>query len=399
MAVPSLPKLKAIKLTKLQALLLLGGAFVLAGAGWLLLNDRLVLDATSEAPASSLLVLQFLPKKAGTAEEEASRKFLAALPPEAQSAAAQAAPGRTVILFATPGQGDALQWGTLETQDARQQGRPVWRLVPKKDGAIGSVTIDGRKQPLEAVFGEDSTMFRIGRTYRGLLGDGPALGGGRRMRMAFNQEMFYLEKPEGASWEGATGLLGPQMQRFPALSSFWTLPGRTELFVSASRTDAVFQPFSLYYRPAASLPMPRTTLEKYAKELLADALPHPIDIQLPDGSHMQELRHDAGGVVADQKQNQFGDIVKYTYPGEKTALYAFYAKDGEAWLTTDMNLIQAILLATVGAAAPGDACHKGGQGGFASVPGTLLPIQNGFKNLTVSIHSLETGLFTICGYY
>lgn len=399
MAVPSLPKLKAIKLTKLQALLLLGGAFALAAAVWIPLNERLVLDTTSEAPASSLLAFQFLPGHAGVLADEGSRKFLAALPPEAQQAAARAVPGQSLTLFATPGQGEALQWGTLETLDARPAGKPVWRLIPKKDGVIGFMTIGGRKQPLEAVFGQEYSMFRIGQAYRGVLGDGPTMNGGRRMRLQLNQDMFYLEKPEGASWERVSALLDSQMQRFPALSGFWSLPGRMELFVSATHTDSVFQPFSLYYRPIGGQALPRTALENGAKELLADALPHQIEIQLPDGSHMQELRHDAGGVETDQKQNQFGDIVKYSYPGEKTALYGFYAKDGEAWLTTDVNLVQAILMGTVGAAAPADECHRGGHAGFASIPGSLLPIQTDFTDLTVSVHNLETGLFTICGYY
>jgi hypothetical protein len=189
------------------------------------------------------------------------------------------------------------------------------------------------------------------------------------------------------------------MQRFQALSSFWSLPGRVELSVSASSTDAVLQPFTLYYRPIGSVKTPRSVLENYAKRILADASPQPFDFKLPDGSHMQELRRDPASVRTSVKQNQFGSVVKFSYPNQPEGLDSYYMKSGEAWLTTDLGLVEATYMGKVGSTKATDVCHQGGAGGYAMIPGSFLPFSTGFKALTVTIHSLETGMLTICGYY
>ncbi|HJV33266.1 MAG TPA: hypothetical protein VJ694_04535, partial [Patescibacteria group bacterium] len=77
------------------------------------------------------------------------------------------------------------------------------RLIPRNVQAVGYVSIDGRKQPLSASFEADKAIFHVGLAYRGLLGGAPSMNAGRRMRVPLNQESFYLEKPETASWAGA----------------------------------------------------------------------------------------------------------------------------------------------------------------------------------------------------
>lgn len=397
MAVPTLAKLKTIRLMKLQALLLLGGAFVLAVVIWTAARYRLVSEPEWGLFDNASAVITVYE------DSQPVRRFLEQLQSSSSDtidiAALAPRTGITLYAAADPADGSTNIHSSGVFNGVGSVYPSRLRLIPRDVQAVGFIRLSDRQVPFLASLDEEKAVFHVGRTYRGLIGDGPILNAGRRMRVPPSQEMFYLEKPENASWARSSALLGMEMQRFPALSAFWNLPGRVELTVSASRTESVFQPFSLYYRPVGTIDLPRTMLETYAKDLLADALPHPIDVQLPDGSRMQELRHDAAGVRAEQQQNMFGDIVKFSYPDQKEALYAFYAKSGEAWLTTNLILVQAALLGNIGATVPDDACHKGGAGGFAVVPASILPIKSRFNELAVSIHSLETGMFTICGYY
>lgn len=383
-----LPKLP--ELTKLQALLLLGGAFVLAAVIWTVTQYRLVSvpDWGPYDEASGLITLY--------GDASSTKTFIQRMTASSSDTVPVAALDRASVtsLYLAPDQ----ESGQLKVHATGNEPGHL-RLIPKATQGVGFVVIDGRKEPVSASFTQKNAVFQVGRTYRGIYRDGPAMNMGRRMITSLNNELFYLEKPEGASWKGVSSLLGAEMGRFPALSAFWTLPGRVELTVSASGTDAALQPFSLYYRPSGSLAFPREMLETYVKNLLSDAVPHPIDVKLPDGSHMQELRHDPGGIESSPRQNQFGEITKYTVPGEKGSLTGFYTKAREAWLTTDPVLLQAIFLGNIGAVAANDACHKGGAGGFAMIPGSFLPMTGAFKDVTISIHNLETGLFTICGYY
>lgn len=391
MAVPPLPKLKAIKLTKLQALLLLGGAFVLAAGIWIGVSDRLVSepDWNSYADAPAVIAVY--------GDAAPARHFLQALASSSSDTPelSSLSPRSATVFFAKAEQsGDALK--------IHYAGSPTpshLRLIPRNTLATGYIRVGGHDIPFSASFDEEKAVFQVGRTYQGILGDAPTEDAGRRMMTNLSQNMLYLEKPAGASWSKTGAMKGLDLQRFQALSDFWTLPGRVELSASELRTDTVLQPFSLYYRPVGASVLPRAKFESYAKNLLADALPHPIKVQLPDGSQMQELRHDVEGVQTSQKQNQFGDVVKFSYPGQKEALYAFFAKSGEAWLTTDLSLVEAVLLGNVNSTPPADVCHKGGSSGFAVVPASFLPVHIDFKAMTVSIHNLETGMFTICGYY
>lgn len=398
MAVPSLAKLKTIKLTKLQALLLLGGAFVSVVGIWTVTHYHFLRDTTPQVPANSVLALRFMPIGPVSRFEAKRQKIVSVLPLEAQQAINLAGQGQAWTLFAVPGEEGSLQWWILEAMNSTPQGRPVWRLVSNDVDAVGFVLIGGRKQPIKATFGSDHATFRIGRAFSGFLGAGPVSGKGR-MNVVPHQDTLYLEKPEGASWGTVPSLIGQKMQRFEALSAFWALPGRVELSVSASGTEAVLQPFTLYYRPIASVKTPRSLLENYAKRVLADAFPQPIEVKLPDGSLMQELRRDPVSVQSSMKKNLFGNVVKFTYPNQKEGLDGFYMDSGESWLTTDLTLVEAAYMGKFSATDANDVCHRGGAGGYAMIPGSFLPFSSGFTAMSVTIHSLETGLLTMCGYY
>ena len=401
MAVPSLPKLKPLKLTKLQALLLLGGAFVLAAAIWVLSVDQLVPDASTLAPKEAVFALRLLRQDSAVSANQGWAKFRSSLPPEAQKALSQAGNHQPLALFATANQNGVLTWNTADPTDSSQAKYKGsgWRLVPRSAQAIGFVKISGKKQPYYASFDQDKAVFQVGRSYIGMIPSTPSMTDHRRMIRPMSQMMAYVEKPDGVSWKGATSILTQQMQRFSPLSAFWGLPGRVELSVSASRTDETLQPFVLYYHPAASSPIPRVKIETIVKNLMISAFPHAVQVQLPDGSHMQELRFDKTGLSAEKQTNRFGDIVKYAFPSEKNALYGFYSLDKEVWLSGDLGLVQSAILGNVDQAPLTDVCQADGLGGNAVVPGSFLPFQNGFSSVALSIHNLETGMFTMCGYY
>ena len=114
---------------------------------------------------------------------------------------------------------------------------------------------------------------------------------------------------------------------------------------------------------------------------------------------MNELHHDVNAVMTDDRVLKVGNVVSYRLPGEKPALEAFYADGGEVWLSTDRLRIQSAILGNIGQKPKLDICHRSGPGGFAVVPSAFLRIPTGFQSLTISIHNLETGLFTVCGTY
>ncbi len=397
MAVPTLPKLNGLKLTKLQALLLLGGAFVLAAAYWSASRYRLVKDPTGSAPSTSTVVAHFLPQDPDSDPEKGRARLFSALPREARETLASASPNEAVTLFAVPSDDGRLLWTRLDT--GRTGKRHAWRLIKKTTGAFGTVVVNGKKRPFEAVLEDERAIFRVGQTYRVIDIRPAAPGTGRRMRSALGQDGLYLEKPEGADWSASADALASELQHFPALARVWALPGRVEFTASASHTDSILQPFILYYRPSGTKKLPHAELEAFARGILADAFPRPIVTRLPDGSQMKETRREPRAVVAVQRENRFGKIEKYAYPGEKTGIYAFYATDGEAWVTTDLSLVQNMLTGVIGIDTPTDACQKGGRGGFASIPKAYSPVISEFSTITFSVQDLETGLLTICGYY
>ena len=395
MAVPLPRKPKLRELSKLQALLLLGGAFVLLAIGWTVSRDRLVRDLTTQAPDGAVFALQLLPKDSDPSSGPAWQAFVSALPTEAKSALGQAKMGPGSVLFATRTAAGDLKWDAMTPG----HGGSPWQLFPKSADAEGFIVLDGRATPLTAVFAQDKAIFNVGRTYRGL--SFPASGSldRRRMTRPLQPSLAYLEKPSGANWSGPTSALTQEMQRFTSLPAFFRLPGRVELSVSASHTAETLQPFVLYYRPALFGSDARGPIEAAAKNLLAEAVPHEVSVKLPDGTSMQEQRLDKENISVQEQKNRFGVVVKYAFQAERPALYAFYSNDGESWLSTDLSLIQSIILDSVGQSPASDACQADTTGGFADFPGGVLPIANGFSRTTISVHDLETGVFTFCGYY
>lgn len=395
--VPRLPKLP--ELTKLQALLLLGGAFVFVAFASISLNYAVVVDRTPGVPAGAVAAATLLDRSS-----EYWRVFEAKLPEPARQALAQAGDARTVTLFAVPGSDGSLQWGLSEALSAvsDRTGRKTLRLVPKGTSAVGYVQVDGRIVPFEVSVGRGLVRARVGRGFRGPTFSPNPFDKGRRQLSSMYMQMAYLEKPSGVSWRPAAGLLASHLQRFQPLAELWQLPGRIELSLSASETGAL-SPFVLYYRPEFGRGLEGPRLEAHAKALLAESEPVGFDVTLPDDTKMIEVRREPDAVQTTRKHvNRFGERAQMRVPGGSQKLEIFYADDGEAWMSSDLDLIQASIMGNIDAGRSQDACETGGAAGFASFSGKSLeswPLFRDFNRLTFSLHSLESGLFTMCGYF
>ncbi|HJV32706.1 MAG TPA: hypothetical protein VJ694_01640, partial [Patescibacteria group bacterium] len=192
------------------------------------------------------------------------------------------------------------------------------------------------------------------------------------------------------------------LQRFQPLAGLWKLPGRIELSLSASETGAL-SPFVLYYRPVFGRGLEGPQLEAYAKALLAESEPVGFDVTMPDDTKMIEVRREPDAVQTTRKHvNRFGERAQMRVPGGTQKLEIFYADDGEAWMSSDLDLIQASIMGNVTADLPQGACETGGEAGFAAFSGKNLeswPFFRDFTRLTFSMHSLESGMFTMCGYF
>src|SRR5688572_22559607 len=104
--VPRLPKLP--ELTWLQALLLLGGAFVFAAFIWGVRRYDVYTDRSPSAPEGSVI--------AATIDRTSPDwpAFEAKLPEKARQAMSVAGDLKSVTLFAVPGMGPDLDWWTVE---------------------------------------------------------------------------------------------------------------------------------------------------------------------------------------------------------------------------------------------------------------------------------------------
>ena len=396
----NLPKLPKLTLSKLQALLLLGGAFVFASCLFVACRYRLALDTTPQAPPGTVAVLSVLRRDEAFRNSQPWKKFLAALPKEAGFALSQAVPGQAATLFAVRGQEENLQWGLVEALSIGTQGRrPVWRLVARHTDAVGFIEIEGRRQPFTMHLGLKNAELKVGRAYRGILPGAPEFSAGRRLISPIKEQTVHLEKPANVSWNGIPSFFQGRLQRFNALAEPWNWPGHVEVNVSASATGESLLPFVLYYKPQAGDVLIHEKIDAFAKNLLADALPQAIKVSMPDDSSMLELRHDPESVQHTDVKNRFGRLLKFMIPAKSLQIAVFHADTGESWVSTDVGLIQAGLLDSLGMEKPSEACDRGGEVGFASFAGPLMSEYGQLKTINLSLHNLETGLFTICGYY
>ncbi len=396
----NLPKLPRLTLSKLQALLLLGGAFVFASVIAVGLRYRLVLDTTPTVPDRAVVALSVLKKDPAFFASQSWQRFLASLPAPTAQALAQATPGQSITVFAVPGENDGLQWGLVEAMNSDvRTGEPRWRLVPRTTDAIGFVDVDSTRRPVSLRFGLKNVEVEVGQTYRGIIPEAPSFSAGRRLVSPIKEQALHLEKPFGVSWNGVPALVQDRLQRYGVLAEPWSWPGRVELTVSASATDAALQPFLLYYIPQGGREAMNEKIDTFAKKLVSEASPLSVKVRLPDDTSMTELRHDADGVVETSSENRFGRILKFSVPGTDTHIAVFHANTGESWVSTEVGFIQAGLVDSLGAERPSGSCNQGGNLGFASFSGAMLPTLGTYSSVNVTIRNLETGMFTICGYY
>ncbi len=396
----NLPKLPKLTLSKLQALLLLGGAFVFATALVLGLRYRLALDTTPTVPARAVVALSILKKDPSFFAGQPWQRFLASLPAPAAQALTQATPGQSMTLFAVPDENGGLQWSLVEalSSDSRT-GAPRWRLVSRAIDAVGFVDFSSARQPFSLRFGLKNLEAEVGQTYRGITPEAPSFSAGRRLVSPIKEQALHLEKPYGVSWNGIPSLLQDRLQRYGVLAEPWTWPGRVELTVSASATEASLQPFLLYYIPQGGRDAMTEKIDIFAKKLLSEASPLAVKVRLPDSTSMTELRNEIREVVETSSENRFGRLLKYSTPGTDMRIAVFHAKTGESWISTEVGFIQAGLVDSLGAEKPSENCNQGGNLGFASFSGAMLPMLGTFSSVNITLRNLETGMFTICGYY
>lgn len=394
--VPRLPKLP--ELTKLQALLLLGGAFVFGMGIWAACRYDIFVDRTPSAPKGAVL--------AATLDRTVPfwSDFEAVLPEKARQALAVTEGLDTVTLFAVPGVGGGLDWWTVEALSAvtERTGRKRLRLVPRGTAVVGEIRLDGRSVPFQASVSLGRFQARVGRDFRGPTFRANPFDKGRRQLVPLQGQTAYLEKPSGVIWNGASAYLSSNLQRFQPLAGLWSLPGRLEFFVSASDTQTL-NDFVLYYRPQHGGSLAGPSLEIHAKALLAETDPIGFEVALPDDTEMTELRREPDAVLTVRKPvHSFGTRAQMKAPGGTRQMEIFYADDGEAWLSNELELIQASIMANVGGHEASGDCEEGGRHGFAAFSGKSLeswPYFKGLDRLTISLHDIESGMFTTCGYF
>ncbi len=394
--VPRLPKLP--ELTKLQALLLLGGAFVFGMGVWASGRYDVFVDRTPSAPEGAVF--------AATLDRTVPywSAFEAVLPEKARQAFSVAAGLETVTLFAVPGTGAELEWWTVEAMSAvtERTGRKRLRIVPQGTAAVGEVRLADRAVPFHASVTRGQVQARVGRTYLGPTFRANPFDKGRRQLVPLQGQTAYLEKPSGVSWGASSAYLSANLQRFQPLAGLWGLPGRLEFSVNASSTQAL-NDFVLYYRPQHGGSLAGPVLESHARALLAESDPVGFEVALPDDTEMTELRREPDAVLTTRKPvNTFGTRAQLRAPGGSHQMEIFYADDGEAWLSGDLKLIQASIMGNIGGHAPSGECEEGGRHGFAALSGKSLqswPYFENFDRVTISLHDIETGMFTTCGYF
>lgn len=403
LTLPKLPKLR--ELTRLQALLLLGGAFVFGACAWASGRYELIADRSASVPESAVLAVS-VPRRT---EDWIALETI--LPEPAKQALSQAEPDRSATIFAVSDQDGSLQWGLREAMDSIPPGsiKKTYRLVPKNTAAVGFVRLDGRRVPFEASLFSGGLRLTVGRAFRGPTLKANPFAPGRRLNRPMPDQIAYLEKPAGVSWSRIIGPLGAQLQRFQALAGVWSLPGRVEMTISASKKAEVLSPFTLYYRPENGSVSQKHALDPFARELLSEVSPETVAVQLPDKSKMTELRQNTASVLMKSTPTPHGEVARYSVPNGHGGLAAFYDQTGENWLSTELGFVEAAILGNINDSATGTVCETSGQDGFVSIqqdenghwPSEIVqswPYFDGMKRFTVSINSLESGLLTICGY-
>lgn len=389
-----LPRLP--ELTKLQALLLAGGAFVFASAFWAACRFDVFIDRTPSAPAGTVF--------AATVDRRSPHwpELEAALPEKARQASRVAEGLDSMTLFAVPG-ADGLEWWTVEALSAATErtGRKRLRLVEDGTAAAGFVVLNGRETPFTARFGDGRFEARVGRDFLGPDFRPNPFAAGRRLTSPMPGQTAYLEKPLGADWGPVSALLGASLQHFKGLSGLWSLPGRLELAVSATTTDGV-SPFILYYRPSPGSSLPEAELEAAGRALLAETDPVGVTVLMPDATAMTEYRHEPTAVGVERKDvRSFGKRATLRMAGSRQKLELFYANDGEAWFSDDLGRIQAAIMSGVSAVEAETRCGTDAhEGRFVFRGGSIgnFPYFQSLNELIFSMPDDESGLFTICGY-
>ncbi len=394
----NLPRLPKLTLSKLQALLLLGGAFVLGPLLWIAVHYRLVLDSSPEAPPSSILAVSLVRHDDAFLKSEGWERFLASASLGANGAfKGLALSKRPTTLFADDSPEES-RWGLIVDESGAWH-VPRLRLVERSIAAVGFITIDNHRQPITVSFKENRLEMRVGRAYRGILHEPKTFQSGLRLIHPIKEQIAHIEKPSGVVWNGIPQAFPVEMQRFQALAEPWTWPGKIEMTVSGSSTDESLQPFVLLYQPPVGQTALKEEIDAFAKNLLSEAFPQAVKVSMPDDSVMTEFRHDPNSVKKEAIENRFGTLLRFTIPGKTQKIMVFLADVGDVWLSNDLGLIQSALLDNVGAVTSTQTCEKGGVGGFASFAGPLVSNLGQFKKIDLSLQNLETGLFTVCGYY
>ncbi len=401
MVEPRLPKPpRPSGLSRLQALLLLGGALVF-GSYAFFRTYRLALDASSAAPQEAEITLSVLRDGDVFFSEPAWTRFSTAVFGEGATPVGAAQNIRPILLYAVRDNDGILRWTSVDRSrlSENQALKPKIRFVRRDVDAIGNLRIAGTTQPVHAFFRPDSVRLVIGRDYRGLTFRPEPFSRGRRLNQPIKEESARLEKPSSVSWGSFPNVFQNHLQRFTPLVEPWQWPGRVELAVSASSTKEVLSPFVLYYKPSVGEKNVAKKVEDFAKNLLSQASPQTLLVQLPDATKMSELRDDPGALHKEETPTRFGTLARYSSRGNLERLAVFYANEGEFWISTDVALIQEALLANVQATPSTDACLQDRGEGFASFSAWKSSEFGAFSTYSVSLKHVVPGLFTLCGYY
>lgn len=390
------------RLTRRQALLLLGGALCLALGAWAASQYRLVREAA--VPENAVGVMRFVKTSPYAAkfqahlDDETARMFEDGL-----------AVTQEPTLFAYEDASGMARWHLLEALNVprRQAG---WRLVPRSVDAYGWIGRE-RRVPFTLVLEHTRYRLQAGHRERGFnIVPEPARVLAPALLPTIAQATSYAvlsdEDPwaffqESAFWKEDVGF-----------SSLLKNLSRPIEIVVGSASGTVTEPAIVVLAGDVTRPVRFEDAETALRRLAGERDPLETPRILADNTTTTELTRSTEAIRHEKTPIVEGFLYRLIGPSGKTVLSAF--QDGpRLWIAKDATSIQGLMMASVNAFDPkDDACLPSfRQPGFAFGPesgttpfaifGLKASIAHRPKLQTVTFRKDFEGLnlFTSCGYY
>jgi hypothetical protein len=252
-----------------------------------------------------------------------------------------------------------------------------------------------------------------GMAYRGLALDDSF--GRRKLRLPadFPGKALHFYSPSQAVTGRLFGQVAPFMQRHAGFADFPSVMGGSfEAVVSATAPGDALNPF-IFYRFGRPLDEGRTaTIVESLKNALGELFPAERLMRMDDGTEAVELGNGRSDITVVRRDLSVGTLYRFTDKAGNPLLALFDDHEGSAWISSSVDHLQSVMLINVGAVdtrteracrfgleKPGFRLVPGAVGGVPGMDDKILSVFSQNTAIDVVINNLETGLFTICGYF